>query len=125
MNTWITCAGVLALLTSLVHIFAGQIDPIRPFLKSDLPDVPKATLLACWHIVSVTLILSGAILFYAGWYSLTEMNQAVIGIAISFISFSFVFIVVGWHFFRYRVLIKLPQWILLLPIGVMGLLGAV
>ena len=123
MNTWIICAGGLGLLTSLVHIFAGQIDPIRPFLKSDLPDVPKATLLACWHMVSVTLVLSGAILFYAGWFSLTEMNQVVIGMSISFIAFSFVFIAVGWHFFRYHVFIKLPQWILLLPIGLMGLFG--
>lgn len=47
MNFWVVSAGVLAMLTSFIHIFAGQIDPVSPFLKSNLDDVPKATLLAC------------------------------------------------------------------------------
>ncbi|WP_196761479.1 hypothetical protein [Pseudoalteromonas luteoviolacea] len=55
MNIWILSAGTLALFTTAVHILAGQVDPIRPFLRSNLDEVPKATLLACWHMVSVML----------------------------------------------------------------------
>lgn len=41
-----------------------------------------------------------------------------------FIAFSAVFLIVGWFFFGYRAIIKLPQWVLLLPIGVLGVIGA-
>ena len=124
MNIWIFAAGIIGLLTSCVHIFAGQIDPVRPFLKSDLPDIPKATLLGCWHMVSVTLLISGFVLTYAGWFNLTSFQNIVIGISISFITFSLVFIAVGWYFFKFQFFLKLPQWILLLPIGTLGLVGA-
>lgn len=125
MNTWVFASGVLGILTSFVHIFAGQIDPIRPFLKSELADKPKATLLGCWHMVSAILVICGFALTYIGWFNLGAFQNLVIGISISFIIFSMVFIAVGWYFFRSQALIKLPQWALLLPIGVLGLVGVV
>jgi hypothetical protein len=124
VNIWIFIAGIIGLFTSLVHIFAGQIDPVRAFLKSDLPEIPKATLLACWHIVSVTLLASGLVLTYVGWFNLHSFQNVVVGISISFFIFSLVFIVVGWYFFKFQAFAKLPQWVLLLPIGVLGLIGA-
>lgn len=124
MNTLIFLAGVICLFTSIVHIFAGQVDPVRPFLKSDLPDIPKATLLGCWHMVSAILVISGFALSYIGWFNLSSFQNLVVGISCSFIIFSLVFIAVGWHFFKFQTFIKLPQWILLLPIGVLGLIGA-
>ena len=123
MNTWIFAAGVICIFTSLVHIFAGQVDPVRPFLKSDLSDIPKATLLACWHMVSAILVLSGVALAYIGWFNISTFQNLVIGISISFLIFSLVFIAVGWHFFKLHAFIKLPQWTLLLPIGILGLIG--
>lgn len=123
MNMWIVSAGSLALLTSLIHIFAGQIDPVRPFLNSDLPDIPKATLLGCWHMVSTLLVLAGVTLTYIGWSNVGELHSVVCFIAISFIVFALVFIAVGWYFFKLDAFIKLPQWTLLLPVGVLGLLG--
>ncbi len=123
MNSWIFAAGIIGLFTSLVHIFAGQVDPVRPFLKSELPDIPKATLLGCWHIVSTILVLSGGALTYIGWFNLSSLQSMVIGISISFVMFSLVFIIVGWYFFKFQTFIKLPQWLLLLPIGILGLIG--
>lgn len=124
MNLWILSAGVLGLFTSLVHIFAGQIDPVRPFLKSDLADIPKATLLACWHIVSVVLVLSSNALVYIGWSNLASLNTSVIALSSTFVVFSLVFIGVGWSFFGFSTFFKLPQWVLLLPIGMLGLIGS-
>ncbi|PWK51818.1 hypothetical protein [Pleionea mediterranea] len=125
MNTWIFASGIIGIFTSLVHIFAGQVDPVRPFLKSDLPDIPKATLLACWHMVSVILVMSGVSLTYIGWFNLITLQSVVIGVSITFIMFSIVFIAVGWYFFKLQAFLKLPQWTLLLPIGVLGLIGSV
>ena len=123
MNTWVFIAGIIGLFTTLVHVVGGQLDPVRPFLKSDLPDIPKATLLGCWHMVSVTLFISGLVLTYVGWFNLSSFQNIVIGISVSFIIFSLVFIAVGWHFFKFQTFAKLPQWVLLLPIGTLGLIG--
>lgn len=123
MNTWVFAAGIVSIFTSIVHIFAGQVDPVKPFLKSNLPDIPKATLLGCWHIVSTILVTSGFVLSYIGWFNLGLYQNIVIGISISFVIFSCVFITVGWYFFKYHTFVKLPQWTLLLPIGVLGLVG--
>lgn len=123
MNFWILGAGLIGLFTALVHIVAGQVDPVRPFLKSELSEVPKATLLACWHMVSAVLIICGAVLTYVGWFNLQSSYHAVAGISLTYIIFSFVFIIVGWYFFGYRSFIKLPQWILLMPIGTLGFIG--
>ncbi|WP_100913709.1 hypothetical protein [Pseudoalteromonas spongiae] len=125
MNIWIFSAGIISLFTSFVHIFAGQVDPVRPFLKSDFPDLPKATLLGCWHMVSSILVLAGVTLVYIGWFGLDSFQNLVLGISICFIIFSVVFIMVGWHFFKLHTFSKLPQWMLLLPIGVLGLLGII
>lgn len=125
VNYWIFIAGVVGIFTSLVHVIAGQVDPVRPFLKSDLPEVPKATLLACWHMVSVVLIICGGVLSYVGWFGLHTSYQLVIGISLVYLAFAIVFILVGWYFFGYRSFLKLPQWILLMPIGTLGLIGAV
>ncbi len=124
MNIWILSAGLLGVFTSLEHLFAGQIDPIRPFLKSDLDDVPKATLLACWHLVSVTLLVTALMLTYVGWYGLNAYYFPTQLLGILYILFSMVFVVVGWYFFGSRVFVRLPQWILLLPIGLLAGYGA-
>ena len=123
MNIWVFMAGLICLFTSCVHVFAGQLDPIRPFLKSDLPDIPKATLIACWHMVSVTLIMCGLVLTYVGWFNVSSLENIIGGISVAFIIFSLVFIGVGWYFFNFKTFITLPQWSLLLPIGVFGVLG--
>ncbi|CAH9061668.1 hypothetical protein PSECIP111951_02536 [Pseudoalteromonas holothuriae] len=125
MNVWILLSGITALITSLIHIFAGQIDPIKPFLNSELPDIPKATLLGCWHIVSLVLVISGVTLTYIGWFNRIELQNVVLGLSITFVAFSLVFLAVGWFFFGYKTFFKLPQWVLLLPIGVLGLIGAI
>ncbi|PTP54816.1 hypothetical protein CWO23_25875, partial [Vibrio splendidus] len=124
MNIWIFSSGLLALFTTLVHVFAGQIDPVRPFLKSKLDDIPKATLLACWHIVSVTLFVSSLMLLYVGWYGIDSLYFLIQLLGFLYILYASVFVAVGLYFFGAKVFVKLPQWILLLPIGLLANYGA-
>ncbi|MDP2499620.1 hypothetical protein BCT47_08845 [Vibrio splendidus] len=124
MNIWIFSSGLLALFTTLVHVFAGQIDPVRPFLKSKLDDIPKATLLACWHIVSVTLFVSSLMLLYVGWYGIDSLYFLIQLLGFLYILYASVFVAVGLYFFGAKVFVKLPQWILLLPIGFLANYGA-
>ncbi|WP_295890637.1 hypothetical protein [uncultured Vibrio sp.] len=124
MNIWIFSSGLLALFTTLVHVFAGQIDPVRPFLKSKLDDIPKATLLACWHLVSVTLFVSSLMLLYVGWYGIDSLYFLIQLLGFLYILYASVFISVGLYFFGFKAFVKLPQWILLLPIGLLAINGA-
>ncbi|WP_440056363.1 hypothetical protein ACSLBF_19830 (plasmid) [Pseudoalteromonas sp. T1lg65] len=124
MNAWIFGAGIVGVLTACVHVFAGQIDPVRPFLKTSLATVPKATLLACWHMVSVMLLIPSLLVAYIGWYQLDTLYSLVIFISAMFLAFASVFIFVGWHFFKWDALARLPQWSLLLTIGALGLYGS-
>ncbi|MFA0570915.1 hypothetical protein [Vibrio gallaecicus] len=124
MNIWIFSSGLLALFTTLVHVFAGQIDPVRPFLKSKLDDIPKATLLACWHLVSVTLFVSSLVLLYVGWYGIDSLYFLTQLLGFLYILYASVFVAVGLYFFGAKVFVKLPQWILLLPIGLLATFGA-
>ncbi len=123
MNIWIFIAGLIGVFTSLVHIFAGQVDPVRPFLASDLPDISKATLLGCWHMVSAILVICGVVLTYIGWYAIAALYSLVVGIALCYIVFALVFVAVGWYYFKLQTFYKLPQWVLLLPVGLLGLVG--
>ncbi|GAK84140.1 hypothetical protein JCM19238_1706 [Vibrio ponticus] len=123
MNIWLLSAGGLGIFTTLVHVFAGQVDPVRPFLKSTLAEVPKATLLACWHLVSVTLISCSLVILYIAWFDLSLQYLLVQFIGWLYVLFALVFVGVGWYFFAYKVFFKLPQWILLLPIGGLALYG--
>lgn len=124
MNYWIMAAGIIAAGTSLVHIFAGQVDPVRPFLTSSLAPVPKATLLACWHMVSVVLLCSAVSLCYIGSLSQVGLYPLSSFIGVLFLLFSLVFAVVGFCMLGKKALLQLPQWILLMPIGAMSLYGA-
>ncbi|OFC70034.1 hypothetical protein [Alteromonas confluentis] len=123
MNIWIFISGLIALLTSFIHIFAGQIEPVRPFLKSRLDGISKATLLACWHITSVTLLTSSCLLTYVGWVDEVKLYDVVFFLGVLYCLYGIVFIVIGIYFFSASTLIKLPQWSLLLPIGLLAIWG--
>lgn len=124
MNLYILLSGAVCTITSLIHILAGQVDPVRPLLKSGLADIPKATMLGCWHMASVVLVASGLVLLYAGFVGGRQLLPLVAFISVIHILFSVVFAGVGFYYFGRSALIKLPQWVLLLPVGILGGIGA-
>ncbi|MBZ9593810.1 hypothetical protein NRK68_02150 [Streptomyces yangpuensis] len=124
MNGWLLAAGITAFGVAAVHIAAGHRDVVRPLLSGGLADEPKRVLHAVWHMVSVDLVLSAAVLVHLaltgdlpvtrplGWF-----------VAAHFLAYSAVFLVitlsVGWR----KPLLRLPQWILLLPVAVLAVAG--
>lgn len=122
MNRLLVIAALLAAFTAAVHIFAGGEDVAAPLLASTLAGEPKLTLYAVWHMVSVVLAMS-AVAFFVG--SLPRHAHAarylVRFVSTLWCAFGVVFLAVvaiqpegGWLF-------KLPQWVLLLPVGLLGL----
>lgn len=125
MNGWLLAAGITALGVGAVHVIAGHRDVVRPLLSCGLADEPKRVLHAVWHMVSVDLVLSGLALLYL---SLTDgspgTGPVAWFVAAHFIAYAVAFLVitlsVGWP----RPLLRLPQWILLLPVAALAAAGA-
>jgi len=124
MNKPLTVAALLAAFTAIIHIFSGGADVAAPLLASTLADELKFTLYAVWHMVSVVLTLSAVALFIGGLphhahaarYLVLFVSVLWCGFGIVFLSVIAIQIESGWLF-------KLPQWVLLLPVGILGLWG--
>ncbi|MCJ0872055.1 hypothetical protein [Streptomyces sp. AP-93] len=125
MNSWFLAAGITAVGVAAVHIIGGRRDVVRPLLSCGLADEPKRVLHAVWHMVSVDLVLSGLVLLYLAQADGAPGTGLVAWfVAAHFIAYAAAFLVVtlsvGWP----RPLLRLPQWILLLPIAVLAAAGA-
>ncbi len=125
MNRLLAVAAFLAAFTAAVHIFAGGEDVASPLLASTLDGEPKLTLYAVWHMVSVILAMSAVALFVGSLpHYAHPARYLVLFVSAMWCAFGVVFLAVfaiqsesGWLF-------KLPQWVLLLPVGLLGLWAA-
>ncbi|MET9852517.1 hypothetical protein ABZY57_06140 [Streptomyces sp. NPDC006450] len=125
MNNWFLAAGITAVGVAAVHVIGGGRDVVRPLLASGLADEPKRVLHAVWHMVSVDLALSGLALLYLSQADGTPGTGLVAWfVAAHFVAYAAAFLVVtlsvGWP----RPLLRLPQWILLLPVAMLAAAGA-
>jgi hypothetical protein len=124
MNWWWLASGVLCLVSALVHTVAGHFDPVVPFLRAELEATVKATLYACWHMVTVTLFASALALLGIGLSPGVPGARLVATFVSSlYVLYSIVFLIIGARWFSWR-LLRLPQWTLLLPVGVLAAIGA-
>ncbi len=125
MNSWFLAAGITAVGVAAVHVIGGRRDVVRPLLSSGVADEPKRVLHAVWHMVSVDLALSGLALLYLSQKDGTPGTGLLAWfVAAHFVAYAAAFLVitlsVGWP----RPLLRLPQWILLLPVAVLAAAGA-
>ena len=125
MNKTLLFASVLAAFVTGVHVVAGGKDVASPLLASGLADEPRLTLYAAWHMVSALLGISALVLVRASLPPhQAGMVSAVRLVALLWLASRFVFLVVAATQPGEGLFLKLPQWILLLPVGVLAWLGA-
>jgi hypothetical protein len=125
MNKWLLVAGVLAGVVALIHVFAGGHDVAAPLLASSLAEDVRLTLYAVWHMVSVLLAVSAGALAWAAWPEQGLKAISVVRlVAVLWIASGLVFLVVALTQPGEGLLLKLPQWILLIPVGVLAWVGA-
>ncbi|MEU2035915.1 hypothetical protein [Nocardia amamiensis] len=124
MNGWWLAAGVSAAAVAAVHVVAGHVDPVRPLLACALPEVPKRTLHAVWHLVSADLVLAAITLIVLAFAQPSGSDLAGLLLAAHFAAYTAVFLVIIASLRGPRRLLRLPQWMLLLPIAVLAWLGA-
>ena len=119
---WIA-AGLLAAFTAAVHVFAGTPE-VMPTLRA-VPPAVGLLLLACWHLASVTLAASAAALLWsARCAARAEARVLARWVATIWLLFALVFLAVAIAHWGWDGIAVLPQWVLLLPVGVLALSGA-
>ncbi|WP_236242091.1 hypothetical protein [Streptomyces sp. CC228A] len=123
MNGWLLAAGGIAAATALVHAAAGGRSVVLPLLGSEVAAEPKRTLHVVWHMVTADLLLSSVALLVLACAS-APSTPLVLFIAAQYLAYAAAFLTVTLAADWPRPLLRLPQWMLLLPVGVLALIGA-
>jgi hypothetical protein len=124
MNKLLLSASILAAATTAIHVLMGGHDVAAPLLDSALAEAPRLTLYAVWHMATAALALSAAALFFGAMpRHATAGRSMVLFVSVLWLAFGAVFIVVAATQPGTGLYLKLPQWILLLPVGLLGVLG--
>jgi hypothetical protein len=118
-NLFLIISGLINLFTFLLHVIGGQISLINPLLDSNLELQVKTELLGVWHMVTIILFITSIILLYWGFKQNKKSNIELLSfIGYLYILFSVPFVIIS---IIYGLLV--PQWILLLPIGILTIIG--
>ncbi|MFS4418597.1 hypothetical protein [Maribacter sp. 2307ULW6-5] len=111
-------AGIINILTAIIHTAIGQYTLAVPLLHSNMADLEKSQMLGVWHMATVVLFASSIIVLGSSInkFKVSQDLLAFIGWSYLFYGFSFLLIsLLKWQLAL--------QWTLLLPIGLLVLFG--
>lgn len=117
-NSYLIIAGIINLFTAFLHTIGGQLSLVDPMVASNLNLQVKAELVAAWHLITIVLFASSLVLLKQGFTSSGSRSAVVGSIGYLYTLFALTFIVVSVVYGVFA-----PQWILLLPIGVLAFWG--
>lgn len=118
-NTFWIISGTLNLFTAFLHVVGGQLDLINPLLQSNLVNQVKAEMLGVWHMVTIVLFATSYIFLKSGLNKKGEFSPELIAFtSYLYLAFSGAFVFASIFSGTLA-----PQWILLLPIGTLGIIG--
>ena len=125
VNIVLLAASMLAAFTAAVHCFVGGQDTLGPLLASSIDAGAKYTLYAVWHMATVVLSFSSLAFLFGAWSEYARPARWMVSmLALLWLAFGLVFVVVALVAGGTDWLLRLPQWTLLLPVGGLGLFGA-
>lgn len=118
-NYYWLAAGVVSLLTAFIHTFGGQLDLLDPLLKSDITDQAKAEWFGVWHMVTVLLFATSFLILQ---HTLMHKQDKQSG---GYAHIGYLYVLLSMPFIVSSIIHNLfaPQWILLLPTGVLLIIG--
>jgi len=122
VNGWLLTAGGIAAATTLIHATAGGRSIVHPLLGSAVAAEPKRTLHVVWHMVTADLLLSSLALLALA-FTAAPSTALVLFIAAQYLAYAVVFLIITLAADWPRPLLQLPQWMLLLPVAVLALIG--
>lgn len=119
LNRPLAAAGVLTILYTGVHVFAGGPEVHDPALASELSPMVKGVISVVWHMITAMMLLNGLALL---WLS-RKPGQAALGwlVVAQFAAFAGLFIFYGLT--RFGDLFTMPQWTGFAVIAAVAALG--
>ncbi len=124
-NRAIATSSILAGFTACIHLILGTPEAIGAIFQSNMIESQKLLLYACWHLVTATLFMSSYILFKIAKINNDIASLHVVkSISVLWIAFGLIFIAISLVHSGPGMMLELPQWLLLIPTGVVGLFGA-
>lgn len=118
-NYYLLIDGIINLFTALLHSIGGQISLVAPLQKSNLINQVKAEWLGAWHMVTIILFTTSYLLIKNGLDKMeNKQTEIVKHIGYLYIIFTLPSIITS---IMYALLA--PQWIILLPIGLLAYFG--
>lgn len=117
-NTYWLIAGILNSVTALIHTIGGQFDLVNPLTASNLTTEQKGQWFGGWHIITITLFLTSYILI-KNVYKPNQNERATI----KYIGLAYILFSVPFMLSSLMNQLLIPQWILLLPIGLLTIIG--
>ena len=124
MNYKLGLAFLLALLTTAVHIFVGTPEIFQPLMTSNMSLDIRLMLFTCWHAVSLLLGIS-AVFYYLAIKTTYISNLTINLISGIWVAFGLIFLMATALYGNADVFWLLPQWTILIPVGLFGLWGKV
>ncbi len=125
-NRVLLAAAAAAAFTTVLHIFGGGVSVARPIAESSLADEPRLLALSVWHMVSIVAGFSAlALAFAASPKQAQPSRNMVLFISALWIAFGLAVMGVGLTQANGDMFWKLPQPILLIPVGILGIWGSV
>lgn len=124
MDIFTFIAGVLASFVVIGHFIMGVKVYLKPMLEAEFNQIPKATMQSVFHYISVFLILSALALVVSG---LKASNLEGTELLVKFIGVNYILFALVQIFYSIKngvknPLIKMFQWTMFLPIGILCLL---
>ena len=120
MSALLRFSSVLTLVTRAVHVFAGGSECVDAMYASSFDSYPRETVYACWHLTSLHLALSAVVLLLAGLLPESEAWVTLArAVAAQYVLYALVFLHVARSSGLPQALLKLPQWIVFLPLGLL------
>jgi len=119
MNLWFVSAGLLSLITALIHVFLGGPEIHDVVQGSDLSLMSRSVSAVVWHFVTALLIINGALMILAAFVH--KLVPAVLLSVVQYVAFGAIFI--AYDIARYGDLLAMPQWTLFGLISLCALVG--
>jgi hypothetical protein len=123
VNRPLLLATLIAIFTAALHTFGGTPEIESPLWQSNMNQAVSLLLLACWHLVTAALTLMAIALGFALRKPNARSMAMVTLISYLWLSFGLVFIVIDLWYAGPHMLLQPPQWVLLSPVGILGLWG--
>lgn len=119
MKTRQIVATVLIFIAFIIHSAGGELTDIRSLILTDLAVNIKIELRAVWYLASIDFLVSGIFMIVVIRKNIASQNKLLvdfIGLRMILYGLAFLILVI---YVDYNLLFQVPQWILLIIIGVL------